>query len=327
MENTTINPRNELTALPKRNLPRDVFLHLLAIVTLYWSAVSFITLCWQYINYFFPDVLYYNYGYNGFAGPIRFAIASLAVVFPVFLLVSWFLNKIYAKESAVRESKIRKWLIYLTLFIAALVIIGDLVYVKNTFLAGEITVRFLLKALWVVIVAGIIFGYYLDDVRRSVPSPLAKWFAGVCAFLIAAGIIGAFFIVGSPANARLAQFDQQRVNDLQNIQYQVVNYWQRKNELPSDLVDLNDSISGYVTPQDPKTNISYEYHVKNATNLQFELCAVFDLESNNINNLKTTPKPVMYRDETSQNWNHASGRVCFERTIDQKFYPPLDKGK
>lgn len=108
----------------KRNLPRDLFLHLLAIVTLYWSAISFVTLLWQYVNYFFPDTLTSYYYYGGISGPMRFAISSLMIVFPVFILVSWWLNKIYAAEAAVRESRIRKWLIYLTLFIASLVIIG-----------------------------------------------------------------------------------------------------------------------------------------------------------------------------------------------------------
>src|SRR3989338_5018493 len=170
MENNIINSNS----MPKRNLPRDVFLHLLAMVTLYWSAVSFITLCWQYINYFFPDALNYNYGYTG---AMRFALASLFIVFPVFMLVSWYLNKIYARESAVRESKIRKWLIYFTLFIASLVIIGDLIAVINTFLGGEITTRFVLKALSVLLVAGFVFGYYLDDVRKENPTELAKPFA------------------------------------------------------------------------------------------------------------------------------------------------------
>ena len=31
----------------RRNIPRDLFLHLLAVVTLYWSAVSFVTILWQ----------------------------------------------------------------------------------------------------------------------------------------------------------------------------------------------------------------------------------------------------------------------------------------
>jgi len=310
----------------KRNLPRDVFLHLLAIVTLYWSAISFITLCWQYVNYFFKDAL--DYYYIGFAGPIRFAVASLIIVFPVFLLVSWFLSKIYAKESSVRESKLRKWLIYLTLFITALVIIGDLIFVVNTFLGGEITVRFMLKALSILIVAVTIFWYYLDDVRRNTPSGLGKYFAAVSSAVILTLVIGAFFIVGSPANARLAQLDQQRVSDLQGIQYQVVNYWQRKGALPATLNDLQDPISGFMIPDDPDTNQPYEYRAISVAGgtIQFELCATFNLESQNSD--RNNPKAVpFYPGDYSQNWDHSAGHFCFSRTIDQQLYPPLNNGK
>ncbi|MBI1866155.1 MAG: hypothetical protein HYS02_00100 [Candidatus Staskawiczbacteria bacterium] len=325
---------NSQTYVPlynKRNLPRDVFLHLFAVVTMYWSAISFITLCWQYVNYYFPDVLNYNYGYMGFAGPIRFAISSLVIVFPLFILASWFLNKIYAKEAQVRESKIRKWLIYLTLFITSLVIIGDLIFVINTFLGGEIKARFILKALSVLAVAGVIFGYYLDDVRRSIPSKSAKYFASATGILILTLVVGAFFIVGSPMQARLIQFDQQRIGDLQNIQSQVVNFWQRKGQLPQSLTDLNDSISGYFVPNDPQNKISYEYNIKDLTSLTFELCAVFNLDSNAqsgaVKNIRQMPGQEYYvpYDGYSQNWNHSAGPFCFERTIDKKLYPPLDK--
>lgn len=320
MENFSSN-----TQLPKRNLPRDVFLHLLAIVTLYWSAVSFVTLCWQYINYFFPDILTGRYEYMGFQGPIRFAVASLIIVFPVFILVSWFLNKIYARESAVRESKIRKWLIYLTLFIASLVIIGDLISVVNTFLGGEITTRFILKALSVLLVAGVIFGYYLDDVRRSEPSKATKYFSIGTSAVILIAVVGAFFIVGSPMKARLAQFDQQKIYDLQNIQSQIVNYWQRKEKLPQNLAELNDPISGYSAPNDPKTNQPYEYNVKDSVNLVFELCAEFNLSSDKNQIMPKYAHP--FYDGISQNWEHELGRVCFERQIDKQLYPPLNKRK
>src|ERR1035437_8522976 len=120
-----------------RNIPRDLFLHLLAIVTLYWSSISFVTLLWQFINNYFPDALHYYYNGDNSFGLIRFSVSALIIVFPVFIAVSWYLNKIYRRESAVRESKIRKWLIYLTLFVTSLVIIGDLVSVINTFLGGE----------------------------------------------------------------------------------------------------------------------------------------------------------------------------------------------
>ena len=162
MENTTQTPSQA-----KANLPRDIFLHLFAMVALYWTAISCITLCWQYANYFFPDVLAMRYGYESYLGAIRFAVASLVIIFPLFILASWYLNGIYRKEARVRESRIRKWLIYLTLFVASLIIIGDLVSVIFSFLGGDITMRFVLKASSVLLVAGVIFGYYLDDVRRT----------------------------------------------------------------------------------------------------------------------------------------------------------------
>ena len=136
----------------KRNIPRDLFLHLLAIVTLYWSAISFVTLIWQLINNWFPDALNY-YSANASLSLIRFSVSAIIIVFPVFIVVSWYLNKIYRRESEVRESKIRKWLIYLTLFVASLVIIGDLIFVINSLLGGEVTTRFILKALSIILVA------------------------------------------------------------------------------------------------------------------------------------------------------------------------------
>ncbi len=313
----------------KRNLPRDVFLHLFSVVALYWSAVSFVTLCWQYINYFFPDILALRYGGSSFAGTIRFSVASLIIIFPLFILASWYLNKIYRSETVVRDSKIRKWLIYFTLFVASLIIVGDLVTVIYSFLGGDVTAKFILKALSVLVVAGVVFWYYLDDVRRSEPSKLAKYVAIDMGIIILIAVIGAFFIVGSPKDARLAQFDQQIVNDLENIQYQVVNYWQRKEQLPKNLSDLSDSISGYIAPQDPKTNQQYEYIIKDSTLLTFELCATFSLDSKVQSGMKTmSPYPVYDGGGgVSQNWEHSLGRVCFERQIDKQLYPPVDKIK
>ena len=312
----------------KRNLPRDVFMHLLAIVTLYWSAISFVTLLWQFINYYFPDALNRYYSQLAFSGLMRFAVASLIIVFPVFILVSRYLNKIYARESAVRESKIRKWLIYFTLFVASLVIIGDLITVINFFLGGEITVRFVLKALSVLLVAGLVFGYYLDDVRREKPAKTGKYFVWATSALVLIAVVSAFFVVGSPQTARLMQFDQQKISDLQNIQYQVVNYWQKKETLPNSLSDLNDPISSFMVPNDPQTNQPYEYNIKDKNNLSFELCANFNKEGNDQYGQYGEARPLAVPAKGQQdNWQHSAGRGCFERTIDKQLYPPFSKTK
>ncbi len=56
---------------------------------------------------------------------------------------------------------------YLTLFIAALFVLGDLITLVFYLLSGETTVRFLLKVLSVASITGGIFGYYLKDVTAD----------------------------------------------------------------------------------------------------------------------------------------------------------------
>ncbi len=147
--------------------PKDVFLHLLGIITLYASAISFIFLVFEYINIWLPDPLAGNsfapdFSYNS----IRWYISVLIIVFPVYVLVSWFLNMSYDKFPEKRDLRIRKWLIYFTLFLASIIIIGDLVTLIYNLLGGELTQRFLLKIVTVFFVAGSIFGYYLADIKR-----------------------------------------------------------------------------------------------------------------------------------------------------------------
>ncbi|MEK7516638.1 MAG: DUF5671 domain-containing protein [Patescibacteria group bacterium] len=149
--------------------PRDVFLHLFAIVTLYISAFSFGRLIFDYINLFLPDALemgqYHapaRYSYQS----MRWSIAALIIVFPAYFFVSRYLLKLYEKNPAQKNLRIRKWLIYFTLFLAAIVIIIDLVTLVFRLLSGELTVRFILKVLTVLYIAGVIFGYYMWELRR-----------------------------------------------------------------------------------------------------------------------------------------------------------------
>ena len=121
------------------------------------------------------------------------------------------------------------------------------------------------------------------------------------------------------------QFDQQKVSDLQGIQSQIVNYWQRKQFCLLPLSDLNDPISGYIVPADPQTKANYEYNVKDAANLSFELCATFNKQGNDMYASPVAPAPVSVPvGSVTQNWQHSVGRVCFERTIDKQLYPPLN---
>lgn len=294
--------------------PKYVFLHLFVIVMLYASAVSFTTLLFQYTNHFVPDPLS-NIGYeqNYYFDLIRVALSAIIIVFPIFILSSWFLNKEYIKNPSIREMKIRKWLIYFTLFAAGVIITIDLTRIVWVFLGGEITIRFILKALSVLFVAALIFGYYLWDVKKEVgPYPKKfKYFVSLIILIILITAITGFFVIGSPTSERNRRFDQQRTNNLQEIQYQIVNYWQKKEVLPDKLSDLEDKLTGWKSPLDPQTQKDYEYF--KTGDKSFQLCAEFNQEAKQDINIM------------DYNWNHTKGRVCFDRIIDEKLYPPLKK--
>ena len=86
------------------------------------------------------------------------------------------------------------------------------------------------------------------------------------------------------------------------------------------LGDLEDSISGFIPPQDPESFETYEYIVLEP--LSFELCAVFNIESTRIGAL-SVEEPIRYsypKGLYQQSWVHDKGRVCFERTIDPELY-------
>lgn len=148
----------------KKVTPKEFFLHLLSMVTLYTAAISFTVIAFQAVNIWIPDPLSSGYyQLESARGLIRGALAFLIVAFPVYLGTAWMLAKSYRKDQKKRNIWVRKWLVYFTLFLAALIILGSLIALVNALLNGEVTLRFMLKILSVVFVAGSIFGYYLWD--------------------------------------------------------------------------------------------------------------------------------------------------------------------
>lgn len=308
----------------KKTFPRDVFLYLLSIITLVTIAVSFGILIYQYIELQYPDLLTEGYYWSrtGVLDSVRNSMAVLIVVFPVFVWVSWFLGKDMVKHPEKRELRIRRWLLYLTLFVAFLVIIGDLIALLINFLNGELTTRFILKVLAVLFIAGSIFVHYFSELRDRVFSWMGI-FDKVLILLVVAGVVSGFWIAGSPAQQRAVRFDDRRVSDLSAIQYQVIDYWQRKQKLPRDLSELTNNISGFVVPTDPETGADYQYRVIGS--LSFELCALFVTSNSDLYSRKDLSAPV-YPGGAESTWNHESGMTCFERKIDPDYYPPIKDG-
>ena len=301
-----------------RTTPRDVFLQVLMMVMLYLGVISLITLSISYIEVSFPDAL--TYYPTGTYEAIRLFSSMLLVTFPLFLLITWLLQRDYRKTPEKHELRFRKWMVYLTLFVSAITMVIDLITLVNRFYDGELTLPFALKVLAVLILAGGVFGYYLWDVQsKPGTSRIPKITSAVATFLSIGMLVLGFFLVGSPAKQRDIRMDERRVSDLQMTQNEIINYWQTKDKLPKELADLTDSVSGFTPPMDPETNVSYEYSV--VAPLRFKLCANFKQPSP-FQQSDAAAKPIYggYYDSTQDNWVHQTGNVCFERTIDPEKY-------
>lgn len=320
-----------------KTTPKDFFLWAGAMLFLYVAVFNYIALLWDYINYTFPDPLAY-YSIDPYQGGISWEMATLIVLTPAFLLLMWLVHRDIAADASRREVWIRRWALFLTLFIAGITVVLDLIYVLYAFLNGtDLTAQFLLKALVVLLVAAVGFMHFIADLWNYWEQYPARnrAVAGATGILVALTIIAGFFIIGTPGQARLYRYDSQKVSDLTNIQYQIANYWQLKQKLPSALSDLADPIAGFTVPVDPQTNQPYGYRMTKAP-YTFELCATFNAEGRDMSapyGRQMAPAPVAMPAGVGQkmgvvdNWQHGAGETCFTRSIDPERYPPINKTK
>lgn len=321
------------------------FLSLGLLISLITSVISFLNLIFESLDKKFPDVLNstYIYGSESYQfDAIRTALATLIIFFPVFLLVHYFWDKQIKKGLGVFDEVVKKWLIYIVLFLSSLVVVIDLVTLVRYFVSGEITSRFIYKVLAVLLVALFVGTYYILELlgkKKVYIFPIGITSAIKSSIWVLLVISFGFYVMGSPANQRLSRLDDRKISDLQSIQYQIINYYQQKEVLPKELKDLVNPLTGYYLPVSPEIEkgVTYDYKVIDAKKLTFSLCTTFNLsikkgwvENTNGGGIALYDKDVAvpvspYVGGVNESWSHEAGYTCFERTIDKDIYPPFEK--
>src|SRR5688572_16286417 len=100
---------------------REAFLYLVLFGTLNVSAYYLVSLIFDIINRAFPDPAAMYEEYDSFVrDEIRWAVSALIAAFPVFLYMSWLTGRSIREDPTKRSSKVRRWLTYWTLFVAAM---------------------------------------------------------------------------------------------------------------------------------------------------------------------------------------------------------------
>ncbi|MBM3227463.1 hypothetical protein FJZ27_01195 [Candidatus Peribacteria bacterium] len=288
---------------------RDAFYHLLTFAGLYAVVISFLILAYAYINRWLPDVALEPYATEeGFRMSIRWSLSAIIVAYPVFVWISRILLSELKAHPEKVSGGVRRWLTYLTLFVAASVLMGDVIALIFSLLNGEITLRFFLKALVVFVVTGSVFLYYFQSLRidPGALSALNKKYGSVTTVAVLASFIYGLVLVGSPGTERLRKIDAQRVNDIRTIAEATLDVvhgtdrWSRPvssgpiKSLPKSLEDIAQGSERQRVPLSDGTGAPYVYSVVDRTH--FSVCAVFSFEN---------------REQYAPFWDHPAGKHCY----------------
>lgn len=299
----------------------EVVLNFFSFILLGTVATALGILYYQIIGKYFPDPLTQGYGSLDYSsGAIHYALATLIIAFPLYVVTVrlWF-RRFRENEEKV-ESKLTKWLTYLVLLVTAVTIVGDLIAAVFYFLQGELSARFVLKALTILVIAGIIFGFYVLERKKiqyknDIPRRVFEYIGAAIATLVIFGIVLGFVAGGSPATERMRGLDRQRADDLRSLANCVSVYGANHKRLPTSMADVSASSMYYCSGQqnDPETGEPYEYRILTSDRQKglvhegaFELCAVFSLSSE-VADTKSSPV---------DKWaTHIVGRECDGETV------------
>lgn len=293
-------------------MAKNFVLQVASLVTLFVSIPAFIALLFGIINLQFPDAADQYWQIDSAQNSIRYSIAVLVIFFPAYLALTRMVNKARRTEGALYHT-LTKWLIYIALLIAGVVMLTDLAVVVYTFLGGEITTRFILKALALLAVIAAAFYYYAQDAKdhwQDHEKESIRIGIGALAVVAIAAIYG-ITLIDTPGVAREIRLDQEQISDLMDMQWRIEAYYQETNSFPANLDQV---YQDFEAPQAPEGREAYSYSPTGPDT--YELCATFAHPTPE--GERQAHRPSFAGDAVylqNQNWEHPAGIKCFERRI------------
>ena len=290
---------------------RDSFIYLMSFTTMYVVVTAVIVLYYIFLDWLFPDPAWIVSDFDDILDAVRYAIAAVIVAFPLFVILSLVLERIVRRTPDTQKQPVARWLTYLTMFLAAAVMMGDVITLLFYFLDGSVTTRFVLKVVVLLVIAEVILSYYYITPRRVAAGDrsgvLRKFLASTGLVIVLGAASLGFVMAGSPFSARLVRLDERRVTDLREIQQAIQQMTTERKlgtltmtrSLPSSLEDVaafrrTQQTGRELSLLDPQSGDAYQFKVTGEKS--YELCSTFTAERKKTYDLF---------------WNHPVGKHCY----------------
>ncbi len=289
-------------------------LQLGSLISLYVSVAYALVLLFGLINLRFPDATEGYWAIESASSNVRLGIAVLIVSVPTYLFLTRFVNRLRRTEKQSAYLSLTKWLIYFSLLLGAIVLLGDLIVVIMAFLEGELTQRFIYKAGAVLLVVGGAFHYYLLDARGYwLKKESQSIMYGIGVGILALVLVGAGFShIEAPSEVREQKLDATQIMNLQEIQWRIQDHIAVNGTVPDTVEEL---YTANPVPTAPENRPDYRYE---KTTEGFALCATFSTTSEpNEFGFAQPMKPTegMLTIVNPDNWEHGTGEMCFQRIV------------
>ncbi len=290
----------------------NFFLNLLSTISLAWMVWAIYTIYIQIINYYTQDIAdIFVKSYIDVS--MRYGIASLIVVFPIYLVVVNILHSKYKKNELKKDSFTYRLFTYFILLVSVLFFIFYLVQFINNFLNGIISVAVSLSFLLLLLIIILTFSYYFYDLKRVSyfkKSKVSIIFTIFLVIVVLLGLMIGFLRVERPKDSKNYLIDQKMAEIMSEVAFVIVNFYDTNGKIGENLEVhklVSTNLSGFV-----EENIEYRKISKE----EFELCVNFKT-----NSYKGEEPPILNID---QPWIFfKSGRQCYKidaKKMAEKYY-------
>lgn len=293
------------------------------------TVFALLSIDFSAINLNFPDSLdrygNYYYSYKSTLDAMRMAVSVLVFALPVYLILAWLGYRTVKSGAPVVDGVNRfpilgvsRWIVYLLVSVTIAIALGTLSTLVYKFLGGEVTTRFVLKCLVLLVVMAVSTVYYFESLRLGQSKLALQIHSAIIALLVIISVVIGFVYIGSPMDQRALELDEQRSSALSQVDQAIQMFAESQRKLPTTVDEANiANYGGKTNFTDPVTGKEFEYKVVSST--EYQVCATFEVDTTRFEDMDNSGMYGGYETFIS----HPAGKHCFDRSV---VFPQTNNG-